>query len=79
MKTKKITIGIEVKYSVQLEVEVSENIANQLDNLIGRRIDPTSALIDDDLEEGVNWIQENIKERDAFDWDCEIDYLDIEE
>lgn len=78
---KKINITMQVTYEVTKEVEVDSEILESLQHIqeyYPNRVDAYIAEIDDDVCDGYDWIVDNCKEKDACDWDVEIQDLIVE-
>lgn len=71
-------LTVQVTYRVGLgSLEVPEIVYKQLNEIAdnGREVDGSDMKYTEALE----WMNENIKERDCMDWSCEIEDLNSED
>ena len=69
MKT--ITINVTCKYDVEITSEVSDEVYEQLCDIY----DNGGSISDCDMENSraMDWLADNVNERDALNWEYEID------
>jgi hypothetical protein len=65
----KVNVSVEVKYSVTVEVDVDDITGNQLINASGEDIGANDA----EHCEAIEWIADNINEKDAYDWNYDLE------
>lgn len=69
------TLRVEVKYVVELsDFEIPQELFEEMEYLQGHTINISRAQIL--YPEVLDWLSENIKERDAYDWEYEIDEIE---
>lgn len=72
MKTLKNLI-VEVSYVVALtNIKVPDKVAEQLEDFEEFNITASTADIDEDNSEIMDWVADNIKESDCSGWDFEV-------
>lgn len=68
------TLRVEVKYVVELsDFEIPQKLFEEMEDLQGHTIYPSRAQTE--YPEALDWLSENIKEGDAYDWEYEIDEI----
>lgn len=77
MKTIK-NLGVTMKFRVGLEdVEVSDEIYRGLEKISERfSISDGEVIRDEDIMDAFDWLNDNIHDRDALDWEYEVDIED---
>ncbi len=77
MSTKKIKkINVTITYSVGLgELSIPESIYNEIQRAHeeGVTLDTYTTITLNKFPNAIDWMAENIKEKDCFRWECEID------
>jgi hypothetical protein len=69
-------ITVKVTYTVGLGgIEVSDKMYEILKGLEGKEVE-TGMVISKEEEEAMEWLSDNFKERDAFDWSYEIEEIE---
>nr|DAI20183.1 MAG TPA: hypothetical protein [Caudoviricetes sp.] len=79
-KTKRLTdLTVTVTYTVGLDVDVPEKVAEQLEEIYNNGIALTDEyyILYERYEEAFEWLNNNIRERDCCDWKYTIDNLEI--
>lgn len=71
-------IRVKVEYVVELsDFEIPQELFDQLESL--ERIDMTSDALMLRFPNVLDWLSENIKEKDAFEWSYEIEEISATE
>lgn len=71
-------ISVTITYKVGLgEIKAPENVIKQLKKAHENNIEISSGIFQDEYEEAYEWLVNNIKEKDCYDWNCEIDSFKI--
>ncbi|MBQ8482832.1 MAG: hypothetical protein IJ504_00845 [Bacteroidales bacterium] len=81
-KTKRIDIRVKVTYEACMECNVSTDIAEALEHVQDNfpcEITTYNTCNDDKAAKALEWIADNIKEKDSCDWEAEIEDLSIME
>ena len=72
------TLRVEVKYVVEISnFEIPEELFDEMEDL--ERIDMTSDALMLGFPNVLDWLSENIKEKDAFEWSYEIEEISATE
>lgn len=72
------TLRVEVKYVVELsDFEIPQELFEEMEDL--ERIDMTSDALMLGFPNVLDWLSENIKEKDAFEWSYEIEEISATE
>ena len=68
-------IRVEVEYVVELsDFEIPQELFEEMEDLQGHTIYPS--LAQTDCPEVLDWLSENIEEKDAFEWSYEIEEIE---
>ena len=72
------TLRVEVKYVVELsDFKIPQELFEEIEDL--ERIDMTSDALMLGFPNVLDWLSENIKEKDAFEWSYEIEEISATE
>lgn len=67
-------ISVTITYKVGLgEIKAPENVIKQLKKAHENNIEISTGIYQDEYDEAYEWLIDNIKEKDCYDWTCEID------
>lgn len=78
-KIKELSVSVTYKVGL-MDLNVPDNIYSGLEKIEERGgLNDLELNEDDDIIDAADWISENIKEKDCFAWEYEIDELESED
>lgn len=72
-------LAVTITYTIGLgNIDIPENIYNELEKAYDNNdtLDSFSTLTLNKYSNAIDWLAENVKEKDCMNWECEIDMFE---